>query len=596
MTLPIAFLLGLAVVFGGRELIPPIPGNGGLEQLLPFAALLGLPSLLVACSSHWLRQNLIKGRRGRVPTRTMLRLSAIATPLVVWLLFAEGGYGDFVERWFGESHFATNLLLMLPVLATELPRIALGTATIAHCEIDDEIAGSRSVAREMLPRARELWPIVRVAMGWPLLLIMPLVLLGLLLDVLALDRNSYVFFLGTTVGSTLSTLAFLGIAAALLPSWFRIAFGVVRSLPEPVGTHLRRAATKLGFDPGRVLLLPTGMRAMNAMMVGPLRIGRFLCVTDGLVRALDAESLTGVVGHEVGHAKRGHPGLLMILVVLVPLLLTTPLQLLDLESIDATTKALVAVASVLVLLTVVRTLAHRFEHEADAASVQALGAAPCTRALMVLSQLAMPVSHGLFGRVLSLHPEEPLRRENMRRYESEPEFRAGFDARGRRLRLAVYGALALSFACAVVTWIGEWRFERVIWRFHSGDFVAAKQLMAETGPVPPRWERVWKQLREEVAAAAELAPEAEDWQTASKALREGAWRRGIEVLLSSGPAAARAWFSLAVEAGDPASELQRAVHDFCHAASEHDTERMHELKRALQRMEIPAELAPVFRE
>ena len=73
MTLPFAFLLGLAVVFGSRELIPPIPGNGGLEQLLPYVALLCLPSLLVGGSSWWLRQNLIRGRRGRVPTARMIR-------------------------------------------------------------------------------------------------------------------------------------------------------------------------------------------------------------------------------------------------------------------------------------------------------------------------------------------------------------------------------------------------------------------------------------------------------------------------------------------------------------------------------------------
>ena len=595
MTLPLAFLLGLLVVFGARELGPSLPGSASLAGLLPFLALLALPSLLAGWSSRRIRRELIEGRRSRVPPRALLRLSALATPLVVYLLHANGAYGDFVDRWSGNQHLASTLLLLLPLLVAELPRLAWSTATALHCEIDDEVAGSRSVAATMLPGRRDLWPVVRMAMGWPVLLVMPLVLFGLLLDIVQLDREAYVFLLGTTMGSTLSTLLFLLLAAVLLPFWFRISFGVV-PLPEPIGMHLRHCATRLGFDGRRVMMLPTGMRAMNAMMVGPLPVGRCLCITDGLLRALDADALAGVVGHEIGHAKRGHPGLLMTLVVLVPLLLMSPARLLDLQELDVTTKSLLAGGTLVLLWSLVRALAHRFEHEADAVSVQALGASPCTRALLVVSRLAVHASHGFLRRVFSLHPEEQRRWELMRRYESEPAFRQDFEAKGRCLRGVVFGLLALAFVGAACTWVVEWPFERAIWRFHSGDFVAARRLVAEVGTVPQRWEVTWKELGEELAAAAEIAPQAADWESATSALQERAWRRGVEVLLGAGPAAARPWFSLAVEVEKQASDLQRAVHEFCEAAAEHDTGRMDELKGAVRRIGVPAELLPVFRE
>ncbi|HIE72501.1 MAG TPA: hypothetical protein EYP98_21375 [Planctomycetes bacterium] len=155
------------------------------------------------------------------------------------------------------------------------------------------------------------------------------------------------------------------------PRWFRIAFGVISTLPEPTGTILRKTATMLGFSPKRVFLLPTGMRSINAMMVGPLPVGRLLCLTDGLVSALDSSSLTGVLAHEVGHARMGHPGLLMLLAVVVPLMMLSPLRLLDVEEIDVTLQAVAILLIMLVLWFGLRTLARRFEHEADVSSVRA---------------------------------------------------------------------------------------------------------------------------------------------------------------------------------------------------------------------------------
>ena len=68
-------------------------------------------------------------------------------------------------------------------------------------------------------------------------------------------------------------------------------------------------------------------------------------------------------------------------------------------------------------------------------------------------------------------------------------------------------------------------------------------------------------------------------------------REGLVRMLQALPV-----LEVVAQAGDPATELQRAVHDFCHAASENDTERMRELRQAVQRMGVPTELLPVFRE
>lgn len=582
------------VLFAHRELLPAIPGSGDADRLALFGLLLAVPALLAGSSLLLIRRQLTSGRRSQAPPRALLRLSAVATPVVLWVLLGDGGYAACIDAWSGSSHFADMALLLLPLLVAEIPRIVIGTATMLCCEIDDEIAGARLVPAAMLPGVADVVPVARLRLGWPILVTMPCVLLGVSLDVLQIDRGLYVFCLGTSLGSTLGTIAFLCVASVVLPYWFRFAFGTDRRLPEPVGGKLRETAAALGFDPARVLLLPTGMRAMNAMMVGPLPAGRCLCLTDGLLRALDSESLAGVVAHEVGHARRGHPRLLMALVVIVPLLLTNPLRLLDLDAIDVSWQALVAVIAIVVGWTMVRTLAHRFEHEADAVSVGLLGAAPCTRALMVVSRLAMPLRHGLMGRALSLHPEERRRWDLMRRYEGDPEFRAGFEATGRRLRLGILATVAVALLAATAMWVADWRYETVVWHLHSGDVAAARQLLTGIDEVPVRWQKTWPLLTQEVAAAAELAPEATNWASARAALEQRAWRRGVEVLLASGPAAARAWFSLAVEAEPSPSDLQRAVYDYCAAAATHDPERMEEVRAAVRRLGFPAELSPVF--
>lgn len=594
MTLPFAFLLGLLVVVAHREVGDVLPGSGTGVALLGAAPLLAAPLLLAVAAVFAVRRELVLARPSPVPPRALLRLSVIATPLVMHTLHSVGCYGDWIDRWAPGSHLLRVLLAVLPLYVTELPRLLVAAMADALLEVDlgERVRGP--VTRALLPRWSEVWPWVRLRFGWPVLALLPIALLGGSLDLLALHRDSYVFVLATSAGTTFGTVAYLLVAAAALPWWFRLAFGVRRDLPEPVGATLRATAATLGFPPDRVMLLPTGQRIVNAMMVGPLPIGRLLCMTDGLLQTLDGRSLTGVLAHEIGHARMGHPGLLMVLAVVLPLLLLAPLRRFDVEQLDVGLQAAVALGLVLIVWLAVRGLAHRFEHEADVASVRSLGAEPCSRALLIVSRLALPVARHLPGRLSSLHPDERERLAVMRRYEQEPAFRARFDRRGRWLRGLVCGAAGLALVAAAWAWSADWRYERVFVRFHCGDFAGARQLRDEIRDVPDAWREPWQRLMEELDAASELAPGSRDWASARAALQPAAWQRGREVLLAKGPAAARPWFALAIEVEDDPTPTQLAIEAFCDAVADADLPRRDALFDIVRRLGVPPGLEPVF--
>ncbi|MFY9346075.1 MAG: M48 family metalloprotease, partial [Planctomycetota bacterium] len=533
MLLPIPLLLGLLVVAANSELLPSLPGASSLATLLTGLPVLALPALLAILALRSARTGITSGRTGVVPPRSLLRLSALATPIAVHAFWQLTQWGDWLDRLAWDSHLGRMLLAILPAFVAELPRLPWSTLAGSSIDVRAEVAPGLPIAPALLPTFADVAEFARMRLGGPLLVAMPLLLLGALLDLLQLDRGLYTFVACTAPGVLLGTLGFLAVAVVVLPFWFRFAFAV-RKLPEPIATRLRATARALGFPPDRLFVLPTGMRALNAMLVGPLPFGRCLCLTDGLLHELDADALDGVVAHEVGHAQRGHPAILIGLVVVVPLALLVPLRALDVESWDVVVRAAAIVGSVVLAWLVVRTLAHRFEHEADAASVAALGAAPCSRALMVVSRLAMPVEHGWFGRLFTLHPDEPRRWQVMRRYEGEPAFRTGFEATSRWLRRSIAALVVAAVGIAVFGSRSDWPYEQVLWRLAAGDHAAALRSARElSDEVPASWQRTWRFVREDLAVAAVIAPDATDADSARVALGE-AWRRGEDTLVAEG--------------------------------------------------------------
>ncbi|MBL8748842.1 MAG: M48 family metalloprotease [Planctomycetes bacterium] len=586
----VSLFFGLVVVFASREVDPPVPGSGSWPFLLLHLPLLAAPYLLARAARSLLVRELTTGRVASVPPRALLRLSVFATPLVCWAFCVSGGWGDIGSRLAGSSSFVDMMLLLAPLYVAELPRLVVATLAETLVEVAAQIAPGRIVDRATLPGPGELAPSVRVRLSWPILLLMPCALFGLGLDLLQIDRRAQSFFLATSPGGAIGALLFFFVAASLLPLWFRVAFGVVSALPEPIGSRLRQTAAALGFPASRVLLLPTANRAMNAAMVGPLPFGRFLCLTDGILASLDEESLSGVVAHEIGHAKRGHPLLLLTFAIVIPVLLPPILGLWDVGEFDALTKAVMALLALVFVWSIVRTVAHRFEHEADATSVRALGAGPCSRALKTVCSLAMPMSRGFFRRVFSLHPEEADRWAFMARYESDPLFRRRFDERSTALRSLTVALVVITAFGAIAAWIVEWPYERAIWSFRSGDFRSAQAHVATVGDeVPERWQETWQRLREELRVATEIAPDATDWESARREIEGKAFPRALEVLRANGPAAAAPWFALAREVDE--SPLCGALHEFCRATDDVHREKA---RRVVRRLGPPPGLEGVF--
>ncbi len=575
-----------------EELGLSLPGSGDWHRVWLVAPVLVVPTLLAVMALRTTRARLASGTSAGVPPRALLRLSAAATPLSVFALFAFGDYGDCIERLAWNSPLASVLLTMAPAYLAELPRLAPATLAQLLGEVLDD-GDPRPVDPQLWPRASELRPIVRLHFGWPLLVLVPLLVFGTVMELTSGSRALHAFVLATSPGVMASAMVFLLGSVLVLPFAFRFAFGVDDRLPEPLGKRLREVAAKLGFSPRGVLRLRTGNRSLNAMMVGPLPFGRFLCITDGLLGALDPEALAGVVAHEVTHARMGHVRWFLVVAVVLACPVFSPWMVRHFGEWPIGAQIALAVAGGAAAFGLMRALAHRFEREADAGSVRALGAGPCSHALLEARRQAGPGGSDWWSRLFSMHPEDPARWQHMRRYEIEPPYREHFDNRGRRVRGVIAAGAVAMLGVVAWTWWCEWPIERAIWQLHSGDVAGAHASAAKIEVVPESWQRTWTRFGENLGAARDLAPDAHDWPSASVAFA-AAWPRAEKVLLAAGPAAARPWFALALTASDAPSDQQRAIYAFCLAAADQEPERMEELKHLVRRLGVPSTLAPVF--
>ncbi|MFO1054160.1 MAG: M48 family metalloprotease [Planctomycetota bacterium] len=522
MSVPLSFWLGFAVLALSGHLVQWLPGEATSGDLLLGAAFLPLPALWMRFAARRVR----RGRRPGIRARLLLRLHGLSVPIAMGGLLMVGGYQDFVERTLPDLHILRFVGLLAPLLLLEMQlRFAIGRLArkVEYADADVDV------------------PIDVTSGAMIALIVTAALLLGAGMDMLATWPALAAFVEVTDLGTTLGLIGAVLLGSWFLPLLFRLILPTSRDLPARVEQDLRAVASRLGFRARDLLSLDTGMRMVNAAMVGPLSWPRYLVLTDGILTYLDPQALRGVVAHEIGHARAGHPALLIVVFLLVPIALIQPLDQLDLHAIAPGWLILSGAVLAVLFLLGTRAMMHRFEFEADDLSAHALGGAePCIVALTRVGEL-FP---GHRFRSSFRHPSEVARVQALVARQHNADHREAFRRRGRVLRIGVV-VIALA-AAAVSTWAHMRTFEVDLasLALHGSRFDEAAERIAKIPPgvEPERVER----LRSEIDAALVLLAQSKDRRATLADLAESAFDEAIRRAADSGPSTARPYFALAL--------------------------------------------------
>lgn len=518
-----SFLLGLGAALVAEESFDWFPGEATYAGLAVCLPLVVVPGLWARWTGSVLRRD---AGSERPPGRLLLlalRLQPLTVPLVYLALLGLGGLGALAAERAPDSHALRFALLLAPLLFLEATLRATERRTLA---ITEARGGT-------FPGAIE-----PTFVGMTVFVVAAVLLFGLALDWISSDRTLEVFVQATAIGATVGFLAMLAFLAAAMPLLFRMLLPTSTKLPERVADDVRATALRLGFAPGRVLSLWTEHRLVNAALVGPLPWPRYLVLTDGILDYLDPTALRGVVAHEVGHARAGHPALLLAVFAVLPILLVHPATTFDWSAVDAGTLALGGGIVLLLGMRGLRALMHRFEFEADQLSATALGGAmPCVVALRRVGDL-FPSQR---GRASFRHPSEEQRVRALLSWERDAAYRVAFLRRGRRMRWAIGTLLAVALGVSAWSHVRHAAIDVAIVRLYSGDFRGAEEaLVGVEGPAD-----VVEPLRAEAQAARSLIPDGGPWDEIRQDLADRAWERALEVLTAGRPEEARPYLGLA---------------------------------------------------
>ncbi len=545
MPLPYSFLLGVLALFAHEFLDDRLPEPAADLDLFPWVLLLVVP---------WFLARLLRRRRVRFGAA----LLTLSVPCVYALLLLPGGWAFLAHEWSFRSYLLEMVILIGPLMLMEL-----------------------SVFRT--DRSPFRMPMV-------LLILLPMLLFAGCMDVLFQSRQVMMFFSWTSLGSQIGLLIFVGVLCVVLPLLVKLLMPVTTGVPD----DLRATARLLGFPGDRLYAMTTGGQLINAALVGPLRWPRFLVLTDGLMAHLDPQSLRAVVAHEVGHAKAGHPVLLLGLFVVVPILLLPVADLVALDEIGQELLLLLGGVVVIAGLVTLRWMAHRFEYEADQLSAEALGgASPCIQALQRVGQ--DPAAAGSLYRASLRHPSDAQRIQNLLLCETNPRHRARFHARGRVLRWLVLVAVLVAMALSVWAQMRHWSADRINLLVFSGRFQeAAVALEGLPADLSIQQVTTIAELREELAVGRALYPDGGDWEDIREDLAKRALLRGKQVLMKDGAVAARPWFAMALSGTDPPPE-DVSLYLYCRAAARQEQAELRRIRQhLLERLQLEDELRRVL--
>lgn len=577
MSLPLTILLGIAIVLLQYELVDPLPGEFGWGTLWPTLPLWILPWLAARLLASRLNDAIAFRGQLRPIDDQVLRLPGFAVPVVYGISVLVGGLPQVAQGLARGSEFVQHALTLLPLIAIE---------------ISTRLAERRSerLLRSVGYAAGGIGP-SRLPMS--LFVLCPILLFSLITDVALLDPRLEAFFAGTTLGATTGMLTLVITLCLSLPLFFRFTMSTSARLPVPaqIAQDLRETAGALDFRGDCVLSMDTGLRVVNAAMVGPLPWPRYLVLSDGILQLLDVHSLRGVVAHEVGHAKAQHPAWLLLAFVIVPILLVSPMSLIDLESLSSLALACGAGIAFVLLVAGLRTIAHRFEFEADELSAAALGIAPCIAALRRVGEL----HPGHRDKASFRHPSERERVSHLQRWEVDPDYRAASRRRGLRLRGVILGGLVLAIGASAFLHHRSWNFDRASYSFYVGEFGDAKKRLESVQVNPPFvTEEDVQQLHRRVTAALELTIEKHFDVLGLEKFAEEAWKRAKGMLAAGPPSEAKTLLYLTLFGSATSHEQRNIQHTawmLAVADEDEDTERCARLRQHLEQLDPNLEIA-----
>lgn len=524
MSVPLSFLLGMGAAFACSELVEWLPGEAQSLDLVIGIGFLALPVLWLALAGRSILAALGADRPPSRAARLLLRTAVLSVPLGSAAVVGLGGWHDLVERWAPDSNTARFACLLLPTTLLEF-LFRFGIARLA---------------RRIAARGSELELQFESGTGPMVALVLVCaLLLGAAMDLAALSSALEIFFGTTTLGSTLGLLVLVVAGSALLPLLFRVLLPTSTELPARIAGDLREVAARLGFRPSALLSLDTGLHMVNAALVGPLRWPRYLILSDGILAYLDAATLRGVVAHEIGHARAGHPLLIVLVILVVPILLLQPVMALDLDAVDPWLLIGGGAALATIALLGIRRLMHRFEYEADHLSARALGGAtPCIAALLRVGELFPGHSFSASFR----HPSEVDRVQTLVAHENDPDRSERFRRHGRTLRI---GLLLLGLATLTLSAVAHaqvFASDMATQAFYSSRFDDAERWLAQV----PAGEARETTLREDLEAALALRDELGVASATRSELADAAFARAITLAAGDTPARSRPYFALAL--------------------------------------------------